>query len=90
MKVFSNFGSNLLILSERVLSYHMDKLVIHARTDGYTDTGNDNTRRPKLAWVKSQTFPSWQLQHIMLKAILTSTPVPLVGDDYGHDQKVAH
>ena len=34
MKVFFNFGSNLLILSERVLSYHMDKLVIHARTEG--------------------------------------------------------
>ena len=33
------------------MSYHADKQVIdtHTHTDRYTDRGDDNTRRPKLA-----------------------------------------
>ena len=31
------------------MSYHADKQVIDTHTDRYTDRGDDNTRRPKLA-----------------------------------------
>ena len=31
------------------MSYRADKQVIDTQTDGHTDAGNDNTRRPKLA-----------------------------------------
>ena len=31
------------------MSYRADKQVIDTHTDRYTDTGDDNTRRPKLA-----------------------------------------
>ena len=38
------------------MSYRADKLVIDARMDTHrqTDTGNDNTRRPKLASGKNR------------------------------------
>ena len=34
---------------DRAMSYGADKLVIDTHTHRPTDTGNDNTRRPKLA-----------------------------------------
>ena len=47
------------------MSYRVDKQVIDTQTDGHTDAGNDNTRRPKLAsgenaiWGWFQTFIVW-------------------------------
>ena len=35
------------------MSYRADKQVIDTQTDGDTDAGNDNTRRPKLALGKN-------------------------------------
>ena len=44
------------------MSYRVDKQVITAHTDrrtnGHTDTGNDNTRRPKLASGKNENLSS--------------------------------
>ena len=50
-KVFYTYGSNLVILAWTGPSYRVDKRVIdtHRHTDTQTGTGNDNTRRPKLA-----------------------------------------
>ena len=36
------------------MCYRADKQVITAHTDGHTDAGKDNTRRPKLASGKKQ------------------------------------
>ena len=40
------------------MSYRADKQVIdtHTHTDRYTDRGDDNTRRPKLASGKNRLF----------------------------------
>ena len=35
------------------MSYHADKQVIDTHTHRYTDMGDDNTRRPKLALGKN-------------------------------------
>ena len=55
-KVFYTYGPNLVILAwmgdelsrRQASNYRTD-----GRTDGRTDAGNDNTRRPKLAWGKN-------------------------------------
>ena len=52
-KVFCIFCPNLVVLAWRVMSYHMDMLFTHRCTwtnmDGWTDSDNGNTWRPKLA-----------------------------------------
>ena len=42
------------------MSYRADNLVTEGLTDGRTDAGNDNTRRPKLASGKNEP----QVRHI--------------------------
>ena len=49
-----------------LMSYHMDKLLTDEHKDSHTRTGNNNTRRPKLAWSEMLKKNSLTLKITML------------------------
>ena len=78
-KVFYTFGPNLAILAWTGLELSRGKQVIdtqtdtHTRTHTYTDAGDDNTRRPKLATGKKYCLTSdrWYYKGVQIQYMLT-------------------
>ena len=91
-KVFYTFGPNLVILAradDELSRGQASAYRTHRRTDGQThrqtDSGNDNTRRPKLAsgndyHMFKHKHKSWQKRGLLFKSNLTllSTLNPVV------------